>query len=98
MQQAVDVGQWRITDDTWYFALAPEIGVVLPVRPPLGSTARSNEDTMKIKFYGTRGSIPVPDREFMDFGGNTSCVRVTWLRAKSSSSTPALESGSSAKT
>ena len=32
---------------------------------------------MKIKFYGTRGSIPVPDREFMDFGGNTSCVRVT---------------------
>ena len=32
---------------------------------------------MKIKFYGTRGSIPVPEREFMDFGGNTSCVRVT---------------------
>ena len=32
---------------------------------------------MKIKFYGTRGSIPVPEREFMDFGGNTTCVRVT---------------------
>ena len=32
---------------------------------------------MKIKFYGTRGSIPVPERDFMDFGGNTSCVRVT---------------------
>ena len=32
---------------------------------------------MKIKFYGTRGGIPVPDRQFMDFGGNTSCVRVT---------------------
>ncbi len=32
---------------------------------------------MKIKFYGTRGSIPVPEREFMEFGGNTTCVRVT---------------------
>ncbi len=32
---------------------------------------------MKVKFYGTRGSIPVPEREFMDFGGNTTCVRVT---------------------
>ncbi len=32
---------------------------------------------MKIKFYGTRGSIPVPERQFMDFGGNTTCVRVT---------------------
>ena len=31
-RQAVDVGQWRISNDTWYFALAPEIGVVLPVR------------------------------------------------------------------
>jgi phosphoribosyl 1,2-cyclic phosphodiesterase len=32
---------------------------------------------MKVKFYGTRGSIPVPEREFMVFGGNTTCVRVT---------------------
>jgi len=32
---------------------------------------------MKVKFYGTRGSIPVPEREYMDFGGNTTCVRVT---------------------
>ncbi len=30
VKQRVDVGQWRITDDTWHFALAPEIGVVLP--------------------------------------------------------------------
>ena len=32
VKQRVDVGQWRISDDTWHFALAPEIGVVLPVR------------------------------------------------------------------
>jgi phosphoribosyl 1,2-cyclic phosphodiesterase len=32
---------------------------------------------MKITFYGTRGSIPVPDRDFIQFGGNTSCVMLT---------------------
>ncbi len=31
----------------------------------------------KVKFYGTRGSIPVCDREFQEFGGNTTCVMVT---------------------
>ncbi len=28
------------------------------------------------KFYGTRGSIPVCDRDFQDFGGNTTCVLI----------------------
>jgi len=32
---------------------------------------------MKVKSYGTRGSIPVPERDFMDFGGNTTRVCVT---------------------
>lgn len=32
---------------------------------------------MKIKFYGTRGSIPVPEIGSMKFGGNTSCSRVS---------------------
>ncbi len=30
--------------------------------------------TKKVKFYGTRGSIPICDRDFQDFGGNTTCV------------------------
>lgn len=29
---------------------------------------------MKIKFYGTRGSIPVCSKEFQEFGGNTTCI------------------------
>lgn len=33
--------------------------------------------SMKIKFYGTRGSIPVCSREFQDFGGNTSCLTIS---------------------
>lgn len=32
---------------------------------------------MIIKFYGTRGSIPVSEREFMEFGGNTTCVLIS---------------------
>lgn len=31
---------------------------------------------MKITFYGTRGSIPVPEREMIQVGGNTACVLV----------------------
>lgn len=33
---------------------------------------------MKIKFYGTRGSIPVCRPEYMEFGGNTTCLQVTF--------------------
>lgn len=29
---------------------------------------------IEVKFYGTRGSIPVCDPHFQQFGGNTSCV------------------------
>ena len=30
VKQRVDVGQWRFSENTWHFALAPEIGVELP--------------------------------------------------------------------
>jgi phosphoribosyl 1,2-cyclic phosphodiesterase len=33
---------------------------------------------MKITFYGTRGSIPVPEPDFVQFGGNTPCVLITF--------------------
>ena len=32
---------------------------------------------MKIKFYGTRGSIPVCERDFLEFGGNTTSIKIT---------------------
>lgn len=31
---------------------------------------------MLIKFYGTRGSIPICEKEFQTYGGNTPCVMV----------------------
>ncbi|MGH7453608.1 MAG: MBL fold metallo-hydrolase, partial [bacterium] len=33
---------------------------------------------MKIKFYGTRGSIPVCNPEFQEFGGNTTCFQISF--------------------
>src|SRR4051812_37232755 len=32
---------------------------------------------MRIRFWGVRGSVPVPNREVLRYGGNTSCVEVT---------------------
>jgi phosphoribosyl 1,2-cyclic phosphodiesterase len=32
---------------------------------------------MKIKFWGTRGSIPVPGKNTTIFGGNTTCLEIT---------------------
>ncbi len=31
---------------------------------------------MKVTFYGTRGSIPVCNPEFQEFGGNTTCIHI----------------------
>jgi len=31
---------------------------------------------MLIKFYGTRGSVPVCNPEFQEFGGNTTCIKI----------------------
>jgi phosphoribosyl 1,2-cyclic phosphodiesterase len=33
-------------------------------------------DHMEIKFWGTRGSIPAPGAQTLEFGGNTTCVEV----------------------
>ena len=31
---------------------------------------------MIVKFYGTRGSVPVCDANFQKFGGNTTCISI----------------------
>jgi phosphoribosyl 1,2-cyclic phosphodiesterase len=33
---------------------------------------------MKVKFYGTRGSMPVAYPDYLQFGGNTSCILITF--------------------
>ncbi len=36
----------------------------------------SSNPSMVVKFYGTRGSIPVCSMDFLEFGGNTSCIAI----------------------
>ena len=43
----------------------------------LGTYLHEN-DCMKLKFYGTRGSIPICDAGFQQFGGNTTCLQITF--------------------
>jgi phosphoribosyl 1,2-cyclic phosphodiesterase len=31
---------------------------------------------MKVKFWGTRGSLPTPGKDTVRYGGNTPCVEV----------------------
>lgn len=35
------------------------------------------ENDFKVKFWGVRGSYPVANKDFLEYGGNTSCVEVT---------------------
>ena len=36
-------------------------------------------EEFKIKFRGVRGSYPVANKEFLKYGGNTSCVGYCYL-------------------
>ncbi len=31
---------------------------------------------MEIKFHGVRGSIPIPSKKFLEYGGNTTCIEI----------------------
>jgi len=37
---------------------------------------------MKLRFWGTRGSVPVPGKDTIIYGGNTSCVEVVFESGK----------------
>ncbi len=37
---------------------------------------------MRIKFWGTRGSIPVPGKDTTVYGGNTTCIEITLKNGK----------------
>lgn len=39
-------------------------------------TEKADEDAIQIKFWGARGSIPVPGPSTVKYGGNTPCVEV----------------------
>ena len=65
---------------TTVLGLTPPSGSNLVSRTRCRRLANSNHHTagMKLKFYGTRGSVPVCDAGFQQFGGNTTCFQITF--------------------
>jgi phosphoribosyl 1,2-cyclic phosphodiesterase len=63
---------------TWEL-LSTTIGHLLPEIPqrprPKPGTGRESPST-RVRFWGVRGSIPVPGESTVRYGGNTSCVEV----------------------
>jgi phosphoribosyl 1,2-cyclic phosphodiesterase len=39
-------------------------------------SAQAEEFSVKVKFWGVRGSIPTPNSEYMRYGGNTPCIEL----------------------
>ena len=37
-----------------------------------------NKNKLQVKFWGVRGSIPTPHKDFLKYGGNTPCVEVRY--------------------
>jgi len=37
---------------------------------------------LKVTFYGTRGSIPIAEPDYAQFGGNTSCILITFKNGR----------------
>src|SRR5580765_1019199 len=62
---------WELLSST-IDRLLPEI----PRRPEPKSVPESESVPARIKLWGVRGSIPVPGKSTVRYGGNTSCVEV----------------------
>src|SRR6059058_2242119 len=62
---------WELLSST-IDRLLPEI----PRRPKPGLAAGDDSQLARIRFWGVRGSIPVPGKSTVRYGGNTSCVEV----------------------
>ncbi|HTG18097.1 MAG TPA: response regulator [Blastocatellia bacterium] len=48
----------------------------IPCRPKPTPSAGDDSQLARIKFWGVRGSIPIPGNSTVRYGGNTSCVEV----------------------
>jgi phosphoribosyl 1,2-cyclic phosphodiesterase/ActR/RegA family two-component response regulator len=62
---------WELLSSTIH-RLLPE----MPRRPKPKSAAESESTPARIRLWGVRGSIPVPGKGTVRYGGNTSCVEV----------------------
>src|SRR5262249_16692971 len=66
----------------------------IPRQPKPTLSTGDDSQLARIKFWGVRGSIPIPGKSTVRYGGNTSCVEVR-LMARSLFWMPAAEFGCS---
>ena len=78
---AIEAGadEYLVKPITWE-ALIDVIDRVLPRTPTDVTTEKAAPDfippSTRVKFWGVRGSIPVPGPDTVRYGGNTSCIEV----------------------
>ena len=46
--------------------------------PSKEDASQANGDAMEIRFWGVRGTLPVPGKKTMRYGGNTNCVSMNF--------------------
>ena len=56
--------------------------IIKPVDPDrlAGQLVRIIEDSVELTFWGVRGTLPVPGKRAVRYGGNTSCVTLSFAR------------------
>src|SRR5438094_7096643 len=74
-------GAWHALDPRPRRRASPDRGDGLPAPRLLGAAARCSSDLLggarvRIRLWGTRGSVAAPGGDTARFGGNTSCVEV----------------------
>ncbi len=62
MKQRVDVGLWTVSQDTWHFGVAPEVGLVVPLRSGVHGFVNAK--------YNYAASAGDPGRKHSYFGLN----------------------------
>ena len=73
MKQRVDVGLWTISEDTWHFGVAPEVGLAVPVGNAVALVVNAK--------YNYTASAGDPSRTHSYFGLN---IGVAWATGGSS--------------
>ncbi len=58
--------------------------IIKPVDPDRlpGQLLRIIEDSLELTFWGVRGTLPVPGKRAVRYGGNTSCVSLSFARGQ----------------
>lgn len=66
------------------FELGADGYIVKPFEPDefLSRVERIVEDRMEVRFWGVRGTLPVPGKQALRYGGNTSCITVEFSRER----------------